>query len=288
MATFLMKTTTEITVKIVKKGSKIFSNYQTLKKYLKNIKHYVPLKNVYERIYESKTQNFENLINDNKSALAKNKEDQENLINLASFQENDADPLLIATIKEELCQSLLSVAFKLLTQQHLTMDQLSKEEQDLWNSYDNSDIYKFLTGEKDTLPEFEFDWIVTDPKLRLPNDWKDLILPQPQPKPPQVQPPPVPQLPQPLPPQIPAPNPPELLQPPQVPQAPPAVQQCERVLRNKPPVDYKELHTGIKRKCKTVRQKATAVITKLAPGAFSPRRDNNGDGPAASTSASQR
>jgi hypothetical protein len=26
---------------------------------------------------------------------------------------------------------------------------------------------------------------------------------------------------------------------------------------------------GIKRKCKTLRQKATAVVTKLAPGAFS-------------------
>jgi hypothetical protein len=203
------------------------------------------------------------------------------------FQENDADPRRISTIKEELRQSLLSVASKLLTKQHLTVDQLSKEEQDLWNSYDNSDIYEFLTGEKDTLPEFEFDWIVTEPKLRLPNDWKDLLPPQPQSKPPQVQAPPAPQLPPLLPAQTPDPNPPDLSQPPQVPQAPPAVPQCDRVLRNKPPVDYKELHTGIKRKCKTLRQKATAVVTKLAPGAFSPRRDNNGDGPAASTSASQ-
>jgi hypothetical protein len=88
-----------------------------------------------------------------------------------------------------------------------------------------------------------------------------------------------------LPAQIPDPNPPDLPQPPQ---APPTVPQCDRVLRNKTPVDYKELHTGIKRKCKTLRWKATAVVTKLAPGAFSPRRDNNGDGPAASTSAPQR
>jgi hypothetical protein len=205
---------------------------------------------------------------------------------MASFQENDADPRRISTIKEELRQSLLSVASKLLTEQHLTVDQLSKEEQDLWNSYNNSDIYEFLTGEKDTLPEFEFDWIVTDPKLGLPQDWKDLLPPQPQPKQPQVQAPPAPQLPPPLPAQIPDPNPPNLPQPPQVPQAPPAISQCDRVLRNKPPVDYKELHTGIKRKCKTLRRKATAVVTKLAPGAFSPRRDNNGDGPAASTSAS--
>jgi hypothetical protein len=206
---------------------------------------------------------------------------------MASFQENDADPLQIATIKEGLRQSLLSVASKLLTNQHLTLDQLSKEEQELWNSYDNNDIYEFLTGEKYTLPEFQFDWIVTDPKLRLPNDWKDLIPPQPQPKPPQVQTPPAQQLP-PLPPaQIPDLIPPESPPSPQVSQAPLAVPQCDRVLRNKPPVDYKELHMGIKRKCKTLRRKATAVITKLAPGAFSSKRDNNGDGPAASTSVSQ-
>ena len=134
-----------------------------------------------------------------------------------------------------------------MTEQHLTLDQLSQEEQDLWNSYDNRDIYKFLTGEKDTHPEFRFDWIVTDPKLRLPHDWKDFILPPAQ----------------------------------------PAAAQCDRVLRNKPPVDYKELHTGIKRKCKTLRRKATAVVTKLAPGAFSPRRDHNGDGPSTSTAAPQ-
>jgi len=263
-------------------GIKNFLKLPNIKQIFK--KHYVPFQNEYERVYESDS-SF--LITENEGAHAKNKQDQENLIKMASFQENDADPLQISTIKEGLHQSLLSVASKLLTNQHLTVDQLSNGEQALWNSYDNSDIYEFLTGEKDTLPEFEFDWIVTDPKLRLPNNWKDLIPPQPQPKPPQIQPPPAPQLPQPLPAQIPAPNPPELPQPPQVPQAPPAVPQCDRVLRNKPPVDYKELHTGIKRKCKTLRQKATAVVTKLAPGAFSPRRDNNGDGPATSTSASQ-
>jgi hypothetical protein len=51
-----------------------------------------------------------------------------------------ADPSKISPIKEELRGSLLSVASKLLTEQHLTLDQLSQEEQDLWNSYDNRDI----------------------------------------------------------------------------------------------------------------------------------------------------
>jgi hypothetical protein len=46
---------------------------------------------------------------------------------MASFQENDADQLRIATIKEGLRQSLLSVASKLLTNQHLMLDQLSNK-----------------------------------------------------------------------------------------------------------------------------------------------------------------
>jgi hypothetical protein len=242
-------------------------------------KHYVPFENVYKRVYEADPAN---LINDNQSARANNKEDQENLIKKAWFQENDADPWYISAIKEELRQSLLSVASKLLTEQHLTLDQLSQEEQDLWNSYDNRDIYEFLTGEKDTHPEFRFDWIVTDPKLRWSDDWRNLIPPQPQAKPPPAPPLPV----QPLPPPNQDQAPPEAPQQPPARRATPVVVQSDRVLRNKPAVDYKELHTGIKRKCKTLRQKATAVVTKLAPGAFSPRRTNPGDGP--STSASQQ
>ncbi len=228
-----------------KHGIQNFLKLPNIKEIFK--KHYVPFENVYKCVYEADPSN---LISDNQSARANHKEDQENLINKALFQENDVDPRRISTIKEELRQSLLSVASKLLTEQHLTLDQLSQEEQDLWNSYDNSDIYEFLTGEKDTHPEFRFDWIVTDPKLRLPHDWKDFILPQPQPKQPQAQAPPAQHPPLPLPAQIQDPNPPEL---PQVQPSPPAAPQCDRVLHNKPPVDYKELHTGIKRKCKTLR-----------------------------------
>ncbi len=128
-----------------KKGIQNFFKLPNIKELFQ--KHYMPFENVYKRVYESDP-SF--LISDNESACAKNKEDQENLIKMASFQENDTDLRRISTIKEELRQSLLSVASKLLTEQHLTVDQLSKEEQELWNSYDNSDIYEFLTGEKDT------------------------------------------------------------------------------------------------------------------------------------------
>ncbi len=232
----------------------------------------------------------ENLINFKKdadprplaaSARQNSKEDQENLINF----KKDTDLRPLATIKEELRQPLLSVASKLLCNQHLTLEQLSTEEQILWNSFSNEDIYEFLTGEKDTLPEFQFDWIVTDPKLRLPTDWKDLVLPQPQHKLPPAPPQPVQQPVQPQPASNQDPAPPEVPQQP-IPRATTVAVQCDRVLRNKPTVDYKELHTGIKRKCKTLRRKATAVVTKLAPGAFSPRSNNHGGGP--STSASQQ
>jgi hypothetical protein len=243
------------------------------------IKSFLKLPNL-KRIFQDASKMFQlvNLIDQTSSARQNSKEDQENLINF----KKEADPRPLASIKEELRQPLLSVASKLLCNQHLTLDQLSTEEQFLWNSFSNKDIYEFLTGEQDTLPEFRFDWIVTDPKLHLPNDWKDLILPQPQAKPPPAPPQPVQHPPAPI--QDPAP--PEVPQQPQVTQATPAAVQCDRVLCNKPPVDYKELHTGIKRKCKTLRRKATAVVTKLAPGAFSPRSHDHGGGP--STSASQQ
>jgi hypothetical protein len=244
-------------------GIRNFLHMPGLKKFLQ---HLVPLENNNERVYEG--------------ARANKDAEPGNLIQNDADQENDADQLGIATIKECLRDSLLSIASKLLSCQHLTLDILSQEEQDLWNSYENADIYKFLTGEKDTLPKFQFDWITTDPKLCFPTDWKDLIVLQPQNKPPQQ---PQPQQPQPQLQQVPPPQP-----QPQAAQTPPTAPACTRVLSNKPPVDFKELHTGIKRKCKLLRRKPQAVVTKLAPGAFSPWRDGSGDGPSASTSASQQ
>jgi hypothetical protein len=237
------------------------------------IKSFLRLPNI-KQIFKSASKTFpdDNLIDKNLCACQKSKVDQENLINF----NNDVDPRPLATIKEELRRPLLSVASKLLSEQHLSLNQLSKEEQDLWNTYDNRDIYEFLTGEKDTHPEFRFDWIVTDPKIRLPNNWQNFLLPQPEAQPQPAQPPPAP-----VPDQIP-------LQQPLQPQLQTAIlvaPQHTRFLRNKQPVDYKELHTGLKRKCKTLRRKATPVVTKLAPGAFSPRRDNDGNGPSTSTSA---
>jgi hypothetical protein len=57
-------------------------------------------------------------------------------------------------INESLCDPLLNIANKLLGRQRLNFEQLTPTEQELWNKFEKSDIYKFLTGEKDTVPEF--------------------------------------------------------------------------------------------------------------------------------------
>jgi hypothetical protein len=46
-------------------------------------------------------------------------------------------------------EPLLHIANKLLGRQNLNFDQLTPPEQKLWNFFEKSDIYEFLTGEKD-------------------------------------------------------------------------------------------------------------------------------------------
>jgi hypothetical protein len=77
---------------------------------------------------------------------------------------NDTDPSnfnqpVIGAIKEALRGHLTSIASKLLNSEHSKLEDLSVEEQNLWTSFDNSDIYELITGEPDTLPEFQFNWI---------------------------------------------------------------------------------------------------------------------------------
>ncbi len=60
---------------------------------------------------------------------------------------NDADPIKIAAIKEELRGKLTSIASKLLNNHYSKLEDLSLEEQILWKSFDNGKIYEFITGE---------------------------------------------------------------------------------------------------------------------------------------------
>jgi hypothetical protein len=250
------------------------------------------LKQIFQEFTKRSISAVENVSNE---ILLKNAAAQENLIendadpNVFSpiFNQNDADQSEIMAIKTELRGALLSVASKLLKDTDTRLHHLSKAEQDLWNSFEKADIYEFLTGEKDTIPEFQFNWFSPEaPVVHLVPSQPPATPPAPvappvaaQPPAPIAAPPPVQAAPYPA--QQPAPEPPgpadvqpvqqnqqELL-PPQPPQPQPGG--STRLLRQHKPIDYKELNSGIKTRCRSLRRKAKAVVTKLAPGALSPQ-----------------
>jgi hypothetical protein len=195
---------------------------------------------------------------------------------------NDTDPIkrnqtVIGAIKEALRGQLTSIASKLLSSEHTKLEDLSVEEQHLWNLFDNSDIYKFITGEPDTLTEFQFNYI--EPCQLAAHLPPGTVLgeaaPQAQPPPPAE--PPIsaqPPTPAPLPAQA-QPQAPVLPIPPAAPPLPgPSGAQLpphSHDLRPRQPLDYKELNSGIKQRCRKLRCQAKAVMTKLSPGAFSPK-----------------
>ncbi len=196
---------------------------------------------------------------------------------------NDADPIKIAAIKEELREKLTSIASKLLNSQHSRLEDLSLEDQILWKSFDNGEIYEFIMGEPDTLPEFQYNWI--EPcqlAIHLPQNFAAQLnfqLPPDPVKPVPIAPPPLAQaaappnlLPQP--PhqnqEVPLVDQPQVHQPEQQPVAGPS-QLHQHDLRPHQERNYKELHTGIKQRCRKLRRQAKAVVTKLAPGSFSPQ-----------------
>ena len=208
------------------------------------------------------------------------------------FNKNKADRSEILAIKSELRHSLLSIASKLLKSEDTRLHHLTSAEQQLWNSFEKADIYEFLTGEKDTIPEFQFNWVSPEsPSLRvvpgapataaaqLPPPVAVQLPAQPAPAQPaaaQHPPPGVDQVHAPLDPAQPAAPLPPLPVDDQLPGQPnpaPLPQQggSDRQLRERKPIDYNELNTGIKKRCKSLRRKAKAVVTKLAPGALSPQ-----------------
>jgi hypothetical protein len=174
-----------------------------------------------------------------------------------------------------LCEPLLHIANKLLGRQNLNFDQLTPPEQKLWNIFEKSDIYEFLTGEKDTIPEFRHNWITYSAKPKVTFDYQAFLdswrafNQQPQ-----LKPQPTPALQR----SISEPSP---------------VHHNLRDRRNR--VNYRALHLGqeicqvsqelnadiqqaaqqmkskCKMMCKSVHNFAKATVTTLAPGAFSPR-----------------
>jgi hypothetical protein len=59
----------------------------------------------------------------------------------------------------------MKIAQHLLISDKNTFEQLTPEEKQLWTKFETADIYRFLTGEEDTVPEFQYNW-TTVPKLQ--------------------------------------------------------------------------------------------------------------------------
>jgi hypothetical protein len=222
--------------------------------------------------------------------------------NDADQVQNDADPNIfnqpvIGAIKEVFRKQLTSIASKLLSSEHSKLEDLSLEEQNLWKSFDNSDIYEFITGKPVTLPEFQYNWIEPcqlavhlPPGVQFASNKNFQLPPDPIKPPNQIAAPPGPVV---L--AVPPPNPPpqihnqnQVVPPVDQPQVdqPQHIQDQQPVagpsslqpqthqhdLRPRPELNYKELHTGIKQRCRKLCRQAKAVVTKLAPGSFSPKQ----------------
>jgi hypothetical protein len=56
----------------------------------------------------------------------------------------------------------MKVAYKLLSRDEATFEELTPSEQKLWSSFETDQIYRLLTGESDTVPEFRFNWYTVD------------------------------------------------------------------------------------------------------------------------------
>ncbi len=89
----------------------------------------------------------------------------DNAINAQTAKPSDE----IFLISDSLREPLFNVANKLLGRQHLNFEQLTPSEQNLWTKFGTTEIYEFLTGEKDTVPEFCNNWLAfsASPKVTI-------------------------------------------------------------------------------------------------------------------------
>jgi len=95
---------------------------------------------------QNKLRNAQNLINSENEARTFN----QNLINDEINSDGE-----IFLINEALREPLMHIANKLLGRQRLNFEELTPPEQELWSLFKKSDIFEFLTGQKDTVPQFE-------------------------------------------------------------------------------------------------------------------------------------
>jgi hypothetical protein len=80
-------------------------------------------------------------------------------------QIKSVDTKLKTGIAESLREPLMKIAQHLLISDKNTFEQLTTKEKQLWKTFETADIYRFLTGEEDTVPEFQYNWTMV-PKLQ--------------------------------------------------------------------------------------------------------------------------
>jgi hypothetical protein len=67
-----------------------------------------------------------------------------------------------SNVPEHFREPLMKVAYKLLSKDEAAFEELTPSEQKLWTSFETDQIYRLLTGEPDTVPEFRFNWYTID------------------------------------------------------------------------------------------------------------------------------
>ncbi len=110
--------------------------------------------NVFTDNFPFQELNLQELIKKQNELCAKQK-----LINaqeMRVFNQNDEinSDGKIFLINETLHEPLMHIANKLLGRQRLNFEQLTPPEQQLWSLFEKSDIFEFLTGQTDTVPQF--------------------------------------------------------------------------------------------------------------------------------------
>jgi hypothetical protein len=78
---------------------------------------------------------------------------------------NEGDKLK-TNIPECLREPLMKAAHTLFNSDEATFEDLTPAQQKLWNTDKPDQIYRFLMGEPDMIPEFRFNWIMV-PSARL-------------------------------------------------------------------------------------------------------------------------
>ncbi len=76
----------------------------------------------------------------------------------------------IFLIHESLCEPSFTIADKLLGREYLAFKLLTTPEQELCKLFGTSEIYKYLSGEKEEVSESQFNWITAPPIKKIKVD----------------------------------------------------------------------------------------------------------------------